>query len=527
MAQTLKWTGHPLADVGVATLCAMTGRNDPQELTFEDMDAAGKELQSAYTDSIFVSYLSCVYTMNAPYTNPTMGKSARDASIRRILFPHRSEPDVGVAGYRCVFSGEPATHLMERSQMPMLTGAGVMNFFPVGLSELPVAAPYLLAIQALALGGRRSEGKLMIVHCDDPQFTLKFVRRYLAKNRLIINLSQANRLPSTDDPDNLLDRELPGGLNAEKRPKYPDAKAPESLVMADLLEIVADRKSGKLKKSHTSVTVYLLSNSGQGPSLAIMPIPCQFVEFLFELQSSTVGPKWQQLVHRSWRQGKDIEPEETAADGGKQKPKKGVQKSVPTGAGRSRNSLYNDLFAIFEHGFCDWIAAARFVRRHLLSDATNFYFEPARYQHVAPRFGFEQLEYIDWELTSLFLRRVIGMNTERIGLIKEFGTSLADLIFDHKDRPLFRDLVFTSSEWQYRAILTKVQMQYAKDRGKLAIGFDEYVDIFLTAEPDERYVWSLVRDLISIRIVERLFERKFFESQENREALTAPEKRDE
>ena len=527
----LNWTGHPLADVGVATLCAMVDKADPAQLTLEDLDKAGNELKSAYTDSLFVAYLSCVYTMNAPYTNPTMGKDARDASIRRLLWPHRSNPDAGVEGIRCVFSGEPATHLMDRSQMPMLTGAGVMNFFSSGLSELPVAGPYLLAIQALALGGRRSEGKLLIVHCDDPQYTLQFARKYLTKNRLIINLSQANRLPATDDPEGLLDRELPGGLNADKRPKYPDAKAPESLVMADLVDVVSDRQSGQLRKSFTSVTVYLMSNSGQGPSLAIMCIPGEFVEFLFALHGVASQAKWNRLVQRSWRAGKGTDESDSTGKGDPGPTSKGKKKSpkpaAPTGPGYSRNGLYNDLFSIFSHGFCDSIAATRFIRRHLLADVTSFYPDSEKSLNRAPRFGYEQLELIDWPLTELFLRKVLGMDNERIRLIKEFATRLADLILEHNDRRLFRNLVFTSGEWQYRAILSKVQMQYAKDRGKLALGFDEYVNVFLTSAPGERPVWSLVRDLISIRLVERLFEGKFFDSAENRDALDPPESESE
>jgi CRISPR-associated protein Cst1 len=521
----LKWTGHPLADVGVATLCAMVGKDDPEKLTLEDLDEAGKELKAAYTDSVFVAYLTCVFP-NSAYVNPTMKGESREKAMQRLLFPHWSKPDEGTGGIQCVFSGAPATHFLERSQMPMLTGAGVMNFFPAGLSEMAVAGPYLLAIQALPLGGRRSEGKLLIVHCDDPTYTLQFARKYLAKNRQIISLSQANRLPAVDDPEGLLDREMPGGLNKEKRPKYPDAKAPESLVMSDLVEVVSDRQSGKLSKSYTSVTIYLMSNSGQGPSLSIMNIPGEFVQFLFELQGAAFSSKWQRLVSRAWRAGKgggsdDIEgnsAEKTSARKGKKE-----SKPAPRGAGRSRNDLYNDLLAIFENGFCDWLAATRFIRRHLLSDPTKFYFDPARLRDVAPRFGYEQLELIDWDLTSHFLQKVLGMNKERIELIKDFATRLAELINQHNDKRLFRDLVFTSGEWQYRAILAKVQMQYAKDRGKLALGFDEYVDVFLTTEPGERSIWSLVRDLISIRLVERLFELKFFDREENREALEAPE----
>lgn len=516
----LKWTGHPLADVGVATLCAMAGKSDPSELTLADLDKAGKEIKAAYTDSIFVSYLSCVFP-NSAYVNPTMKGESRETAMKRLLQPHRSEPDEGLAGVRCVFSGEPATHLLERSQMPMITGAGVMNFFPSGLSEMPVAAPYLLAIQAIALGGRRSEGKLLIVHCDDPQWTLFFAKRYLDRNRLIIDLSRTNRLPAVDDPENVLTREAPGGLNKEKRPKYPDAKAPQSLVMDDLMEVVAERGKGFLAEAYTSITVYLLSNSGQGPSLSIEHIPSEFLKFLLELHGTAMGSHWQKLVHRAWRAGKGADVE---TEGGAPAPKKGkkaAKPAAPSGAGRSKNELYNDLLEIFESGFTDWNAASRFVRRHLLCNPNKYFLFGDSARDLPPRFGTDQLEFIDWELTALFLVKVLGMKKERIDLIKDFADKLADLIYNHNDKPLFRQLVFTAGEWQYRAILTKVQMQYAKDRGKLALRFDEYVDVFLNVDADETHRWSLIRDLISIRLVEQLFEKRFFDK--NPELLETPE----
>lgn len=519
----LKWTGHPLVDVGVATLCAMAGKDDPEKLTLEDLDVAGDEIKQAYTDSVFVSYLSCVYTMNAPYTNPKTGKAAREASLRRLLLPHRGPPDEGLSGLRCVFSGQPATHFMERSQMPMLTGAGVLNFFPAGLSELPVAAPYLLAIQTLALGGQRSEGKLLIVHCDDPQWTLHFARRYLERNRLIIDLSRDNRLPGDDDPENLLSREAPGGWNKDKKPKDTDAKAPESLVMDDLVEIVAERKRGKLASAYTSITMYLLSNSGQGPSLAIEHIPGAFIEFLYELHGSAHASRWERLVARTWQAGKRGGSEETEEGAGKtQKKRRKADKPAPLrGPGRSRNDLYNDLLPIFENGFTDWQAACRFIRRHFLSNPQKYFLKPHEMERRPPGINREQLDLIDWNMTALFLERALGMNKERIDLIQRFGSRLADLIRSDKvnGKRAFRDLVFTNREGPYRTALARLQLKAAQTGQVLPFSFNDYVNMFLMADGDEKVHWSLVRDLITIALVETLHRQKFFEDSENEELL--------
>ena len=71
----LRWTGHPLADVGVATLCAMVEKENPEDLTLEDLDKCGDEMIGCYLHPIFMSYLTCVFP-NSAYVNPTAGKAS-------------------------------------------------------------------------------------------------------------------------------------------------------------------------------------------------------------------------------------------------------------------------------------------------------------------------------------------------------------------------------------------------------------------------------------------------------------------
>ncbi len=525
-ALNLKWTGHPLADVGVATLCAMVNKSNPEEMTLDDLDECGKELLDAYSNAIFLSYLTCVFP-NSAYVQPAMKVENRNASMKRLLFPHRSESDEDTSGLSCVFSGQPASHFLERTQMPMLTGTGVMNFYAAGRSALAVSAPFVLAIQALPLGGRRSEGKLLIVHCDDPRWTLQFANRYLATNRRLINLAKSNLLPNSDGPTELLERECAGFDKTKNRPKYPDAKAPQSLLMADLIEIAAARSTGAMSQASTSVTAYLMSNSGQGPSLSIEHVPSQFIAFLEKLVGAEHSHAWNRVVSRAWQATKQVDDSagiEAGVTSGTSKPKpskpnKSAASKPLLGPGRSRNELYNDLLRIFESGFIDWNAATRFIRRHLLSDPTIFFADTKRSPHGAPKLKRESAELINWKLTSHFLHEVLGMNTDRIEQIRKFGDQLASLILEHNDKRLFRDLVFTTGEWQYRSILTKVQRQYAQDRKSLLLTFDDYLNIFLATDESERTNWSLVRDLISIRLVEELFNKKFFDRSGNEDAL--------
>lgn len=501
----LFWTGHPLADVGVATACAMVNKAAPEDVTLDDLDFVANELRQAYLDPFLVAYLSCVYTMNAPYTNPSMSDDVRRTEVDRVLLAHRVSPDAEAQGLMCVFSRRPATHVVHRAQIPMLTGGGVLNFFPAGRSELPVAGPFLVAIQSLAFGGRRSEGKLLIVHCDDPRWTLEFARQYVADNRRVMDLARAGRLPDQDGPNLALERECAAWDGTKKRPKYPDVKAPHSFVMDDLLQVANRRATGRMKTEHTSVTVYHLSNSGQGPSLVVDHVPSQFVSFIQQASRVPYQPSWKALIGQGWRMAREeqLVAQASTEVKGKRKPKKPGKPAIPGGPGRSRNDVYNDLLRIYEAGFCDPAAAAQFVRRHLLR-----FSRPRDNGEFRLRRG--QLDLIHWDLTGLFLEKVMGMDKQRIERIRQFADRLAEVICKTRDKSLFRDLVYQHKAWEYRNALSKAQRNLAKDRRDLLFGLDDYVQVFLADDAVGAADWGLVRDLISIRLVESLHQQNFF-----------------
>ena len=197
----LDWTGHALVDVGIATLCAMAGKSDPHSLTLDDLDSAASEMQKHYFGGSLGSYLTCVF-MNSEYVQPETGANkaaTRQQYAERVLFGHRRPADAESKDRFCAFSGLPATTRIHRGQMPMLTGEDVLNFFPNASGGLFIAGPYLTALQALPLGGRRSEGKLLIAHSDDPGLIIALARRFLEDNRVddnvrIIDLSNDFRL---------------------------------------------------------------------------------------------------------------------------------------------------------------------------------------------------------------------------------------------------------------------------------------------------------------------------------------------
>lgn len=475
----LGWTGHALVDVGMAGLCAFAERQSPEELTGEDLDRAGDLMVKEYYGEKFKTFLSCVF-MNASFVQPNEGPEKREAFINQYLRAHRAVPDPSVADLCCAFSGEPATSSLVRTHLPMFSGEAVMNFRPDGTTSVPVAGPFAVALMFLPLASRRAEGKLLAVHADDPALTLQFARLYLNDNRRLL----AMPLPTEKavfHPD--FEREQPSWDTAKKHYKFADAKGPRSLVVADLTAIAGEAFPNDVRPHPVAVNAYLLSNSGQGPSLDLFDVPSGLVSFIARASGARTQQAWKAVQRRFY-------PVREAAEGGA----RGRSKAEPIEGrpGWTRNQAFEDLCAIFDAGFTDRGLAARWLRQHVLGRIER-----------GPNTFFNDTKARSWALAHLFLEEVMGMKPGRIEAIRAFADKLAGWIHGKNDRRLYRSLMFDKL-FEMQQALRRAQRESA--RGELLFGLDEYTTVWLHQDDDA----FLVRDLICIRVVESLEELGYY-----------------
>jgi CRISPR-associated protein Cst1 len=482
LTELIDWTGHALVDVGIAALCVMSGKNDPALLTLEDLDSAADEMERYYFSGALSSYLTCVF-MNSEYVQPGSGDKkalSRKRYANRVLRAHRAVPDEKAKGQVCVFSGQAATHLIHRGQMPLLTGKGVLNFFPFAAGGLFISGPYLTALQTLPMGGRRSEGKLLVAHSDDPALTLGLARTFVEDNLRLLSLAMAGKLPNQEGPSEDLAREQASWDTKKKRPKYPDAKAAFSLIASDLLDIVRKQRDTRDAETPASIHVYWLSSLGQEPSLEIFTLPSNLVRFFREVSKATTAAAWEKLLANGW-----------AIPQREQSKIRSKSKSSPAlaGPGRSRNPVLADLLSVYAEGFVDLRRARLFVRRHLLAEH---------------RGSIERPDDCSWDLTDLFLKEVLGMSPDRVERIRIFADTLAVYIARKNDKAFFRAIMFSQRPGEFRNAFVKVQRNEYLDRRELLFNFDEYIQVF-EAEDNAGFAdWALVRDLICIRLIESL-----------------------
>ncbi len=486
----LYWTGHALLDVGVAGLCALCKRDTPESLTLADLDKASDFIEEHYFSGALDPYLIVIF-LNGGYCGPN--KVGNPKEYEEIYRAHRVLPqkhlDSGkyllpATGQQCVFSGLPATAWVHRQHLPLFSAENVMNFRPGGQTAIPIAGVCLVALQFLPMAARRAEGRLLAVHTDDPGLTITFARRYLEDNKRLLSLALPNERALVHTG---FDRELPMWDAKKKRYKMADVKGPRSLVLADLTDIASKAAPTDLRPHPVGMTVYLLSNSGQEPSLEIVTVPSGVVSFVRRAAQSGTRSAWSAIMQR-------FRPLQEKDDEGKPKPKKSASTApVSGGPGWTRNPAFEELCLIYEAGFIDQQLAAAWLRRYVLG----------RIESIKGEVRYEETNARLWALVELFLQEVLRMKRTRIEAIRQFADKLSGWIREKNDRSLYRSLTLDRT-WELRQTLLRAQ------RDGLPFGLDEYAAVWLHEE-DSRTDEALIRDLVCIRVVERLRDGKYFE----------------
>lgn len=468
MSLDLNYTGHPFLDVGLATLTAFAKKRHPRDLTEADLEKAAQWMAAHYVVDPLKTFLTVAFP-NSGFTQPAYNKQPEKRRIyaQRVLMAgldapptHEEDPFLHqpAAAIPYDVKGELPLGRAFRQHVPLLSGEGYINFHPLGDPGIPLSGETMLAFQALPLGCAKVGGRLLAVHSDDPRILLYFARTFLQANLRNIQLAQAageRKLPET----------------SPHRPK--------TTLIHHLLDALKERQKQEARRGvPPTVTGYYFTNSGQGAELDIYPLPLEVSDFL---QTAAFNPKyrdaWHQLVTRAWQITK---------------AKRGQTEAPPP----RYNRLYEDLFALPQD-------APAFIRRYFLrrrfgrtwgkDDPTANY----DVQHEAA--------LLSWQLTELFLRKVMLMNADRIQHIRELGDTLAEYIVAQNDRRFFRTFLTAQRYSHLRMALIKASHAEVKRGRPPLITLERFLAVFEEAEGEPYPDWKLGRDLVLIRLFEQLY----------------------
>ncbi|RKX78625.1 MAG: type I-B CRISPR-associated protein Cas8b1/Cst1 [Spirochaetes bacterium] len=458
----LSWTGHPIVDAGVATLTAFAEKNYPDEVTFADLEKFVRYAEKAYFSSAISGYLTVLFTSN--FMNPSWSLEKKKEYLGQILRSYNNEPTSG----SCVYCKKPSVNLPTsdlayRDLIPMLTGRGIANFFPGGHSGLSLCGYCLLAIQAIAIGAPMVSGRALIVSSDDPLFTLDIIKKWLPETRSRVQLSEIS----------------------DKKP--PAINRPLTRVIEAIM--LCDNEKTKWRED-ASLTVYHLSNSGQGPSIDIFNLPSNITKFINRAKTVKYRDSWNEIIKSAWE--KDVKGNDSI--------------KIRNKSGR-RNYLFEDLFKLPEN-------AGSFIRTYFLRQPPNYS------TNMDPRKeykGWQDAKYVKWNLAELFLEEVIHMEKSRIEAIKRLGDRIAEEIVSTNDRGFWYSIYNCQKFYEMRNILIRQSQKCIKAGKEPLIRLDPFLEIFEEGEELARADWRLAWDLTLIRVIEQLYDKKWFEK--NRDVL--------
>lgn len=478
----LRYTGHPYIDIGVATITAFAGKKKPEQLLTVDLDNIADYITDHYTVKPLRGFLTVAFP-NSGFTLPNFFDEPEKQRLyaERVLRSYRT--DIPSTGELDIFFNAPVPAIpfdvkgeltlgrAYRQHIPLSMGEEVINFSPNGEAGIPISGEALLAIQAIPLGCAKSGGRMLGVHSDNNKITLHFAKKFLEQNKTLLLISRGED-------------------------KYPETHLTlRTLVIETLLNASEMQREYKEDSEPFSITVYHISNSGQQPMLDIYHLPMQVISFLRKMMSADFRREWEKIIQRSW----EIAPEK------KSKKQEKKQDFVP-----HKNYLYEDLFQLPEN-------ASRFLKTYFLRVALKLAWK----DESDPRQSYStksEIEIVSWKITQEFLRRIMNMEQDRIDQIRAMGDRLAEYVSGQNDKRFFQEF-FTQNRYDYfRSRLLKTNLAHVKRGSSPIIEFEPYVQVFEEGVELARPDWRLARDLLLIRMVERLYAVGWFGK--NPDALT-------
>jgi len=121
------------------------------------------------------------------------------------------------------------------------------------------------------------------------------------------------------------------------------------------------------------------------------------------------------------------------------------------------------------------------------------------------------------------------MDRERLDMVRNLADRLAKHIQKTTDTKAFKKLLYRSGR-DYRllrTVLLQVDERMVRNGEEPLLRFDEYVRIFEEAEGVAYRDWRLARDLLLIRLIEKLYESGWFQKEDVRKEVEQEAEREE
>jgi len=268
-----RFTGNPFVDAGIAALCAINKKADPQTITKDDLSESIGFISNCYPNW---RKLGNFFTQNCLPRQPSLKMTERKSRYREYLeqlwdgiVPISTSGDCGACG------GRKAENLVYRHQYP-LTGSGHMvNYFSFFELGFPLCDACIFAVQF---------APLYIISNKDRILKERDIKTSKIKN---IHLPQSLFLVHTHRKEIMLDLaqrslyHLKGNIAKGEEPSF-HTPFPIRDRYECIVKLVSERivPLSKAYLGPTSIRLYSFTNSGQANNLDFIDLPAEVFSFI-------------------------------------------------------------------------------------------------------------------------------------------------------------------------------------------------------------------------------------------------------
>lgn len=488
----LRWTEHPLIDAALAGLCVFADVRQPSELLPEHLQEFQDWAEEAYFSPNLGGWVSVAFTSN--FLNPSWDRTKKLKAIQEVLSSYKN-PNL-LPEPCAIFPELQAQQRIARDRMPMLLGRTPINFYSEGKAGVPLSGQAISVLQGLAVATPLVSGRMLVIDADDKALLLRLVRNWQGDwlKQIDVSLQQGNKTPSWSAPRTRLIEGLRSVMRLRSSHVNLDPTEQEELPVF---------KGG--------VTIYHLTNSGQGPDAQIYTLERPAINFL-RLAEQKFANEWHTLLNTK----------RYAADK-KYDPEYGFKNSIdedlfglPTSSSRFIRRYF---WPIFKQALQQELEENKKQNKISKSSKKSAKAELEEAQNALQKLVQQQGLKRFWELVGLFLQEVIGMDKERIAEIDALGQRLGDWIIAENDKKMFREIQNAQKYGSLRHVLlsstfAKVgkehELALPKEERGLIVTMQQYLKIFTEADELAPVDFYLARDLLKMRLIEYLYDNGFF-----------------
>ncbi|MFD4829127.1 hypothetical protein ACFWPV_04605 [Streptomyces uncialis] len=185
-------TGHPLQRAGAWAVAVLAGREQPEQVTPQDLDGVVRSVLTDVTHCAVAAKTDAAYdwwkVLFALYPNskPTHAGRPRDKALLREALEPMFAPDGHTqAPLPCVFCGTSSSVLWAKSVLPLFDTSKALNSLPPGVRGWPVCRGCRVAMWALPYGAWVTAGSATVLACDTPSAEYEFAVRNVTRARRI------------------------------------------------------------------------------------------------------------------------------------------------------------------------------------------------------------------------------------------------------------------------------------------------------------------------------------------------------